>query len=341
MAASLQFIHLAFGIQRTGIDSQSSGPSLGFGLWLPRVGYDSRRDCYATTVFELWPLIMVTGLARHERIDSFYRIPSSISRKKDRSYREHLVLLIFAAVAIVFMLGSQSRNGTASLQELTSFNGLLGIALALTAACLVSLGVTATLVYGKLLYYGIVDERQEERDPRRIDERSLEDRKLLLWLTMLGFVIAKAVGLPVNIIMGAIIWDFRLDFDRLGLLGSILIGLAFAANAILLRAGNIRAAGPEVNAWNFLSPVLALLLLVFVGVSLPRFDLFVVGSALIIVINILIQLRPEQQQLFERSGTISQRGTRLGFHSFHSVYLNIWHATYLRDEVMPTSWLCW
>lgn len=295
----------------------------------------------ATTVFELWPLIMVYGLARHERSDYHYRNPTFVGHRKDRLSREQFVLLFFAAAALVFMLSSQSENGLESFLDIISFSGLLGVGLALIAAVLASLGVTATLVYGRLLYYSIVDERQEQKDATRIEDRGIEDRRLLLWLTMLGFVIAKTVSLPINIVVGAFIWDVHFGFDRLGLLGSIAIGVAFAANAILLRAGNIRASGPEVNTWNLVSPVLALLLLISVGIALPRFDLFVVGAALVISINLLIQLKPEQQEIYERFGKLILRNTRFGFVAF---ILSIWMfgtVLYLRDDFMPSSWLRW
>ena len=102
----------------------------------------------ATTVFELWPLMLVFGLVRSERVDQLYRSPSSVSIKKNRSSKEQLLLVVFASVGIIFMLSSQSRDGIISFRELFSYSGIAGIALALISACLASLSVVGTLAYG-------------------------------------------------------------------------------------------------------------------------------------------------------------------------------------------------
>ena len=90
-----------------------------------------------------------------------------------------------------------------------------------------------------------------------------------------------------------------------------------------------------------MSPVLALAVLVWLGVTLPRFDLFVIGAALIIAVNILLQLKPDKERDLSKFGKEALPGTRLGFVAF---ILSIWMfgtAVYLRDEIIPDGWLSW
>ena len=96
-----------------------------------------------------------------------------------------------------------------------------------------------------------------------------------------------------------------------------------------------------MNALLFTSPFLALVWLMIRGISVPRFDLFLIGAALIIAINILIQLKPDEERDFERFGKERLRGSRLGFTAF---ILSIWtfgSIVYLRDEILPDSRLIW
>lgn len=61
----------------------------------------------------------------------------------------------------------------------------------------------------------------------------------------------------------------------------------------MLRVGNIRTEDAAVNSLLCFGPVVSLLLLMALGITLPRFDLFVVGAILILAVNVRIQLRPD------------------------------------------------
>ncbi len=96
-----------------------------------------------------------------------------------------------------------------------------------------------------------------------------------------------------------------------------------------------------MNAMSFLAPLLALAWLMIAGISLPRFDLFILGAALIIAINILIQLKPDQGRDFSRVSDDIRGRSQLSFTTF---ILSIWtfgSVVLLRDEIMPDIWLAW
>ena len=297
----------------------------------------------ATTVYELWPLALVYGKARHDQTDARYLNPSS-----DKMYRhslsiQHIFLSVFAGIGIAFLLESQRSEGGSASSNLLSLQSLNGIALALIAGLLSAINVLATLAYGKILYYQLVDERiaPKERQAKSIDKRGPNDRRLLLWLTLLGVIVARIATVPITLFIGLVFSREGQSISLSSASGAAALGIAFGVGVILIRTGNIVAPGPGINALIFLSPPIALGLLMSVGITLPRFDLFVVGAILIISINIIIQIRPDEERDYSQFGKDPLPGTRLGFGGF---ILSIWAFgtfVYTRDEFMPQFWLDW
>ena len=298
----------------------------------------------ATTVFELWPVFLVYGLARHTARDQQYREPSSpSSHSHSRVPREQLVLTLLAAVGLLFMLGSQVTHEISSPLSLLSFRSLVGLLLALIAGVLACLSSVGSLVYGVVLYYKLTEGEMSpaQRDPRPIEERGSDARRLILWLTVLAVTLVRGVSLPIGLVSGVFATSGTLGFSGLALGGAILLGISHATHMILLRVGNVASPGPGVNSIFFLTPAAALGMLMAVGIRLPRIDLFYVGAALIIAINVLIQAKPDEERSYAEFGKESLPGTRLGFTAF---ILSIWvfgTIVHLRDEVMPSGWLAW
>ena len=157
----------------------------------------------------------------------------------------------------------------------------------------------------------------------------------------LGMVIAQVAALPLVALTGFFASDGLGDINIMGVLGGVILGLTVAVGSVTLRVGNINSDNPAVNALFFVSPFLALTWLLTLGVSLPRFDLFVIGAALIVAINVLLQLKPDQERDLSKFGKAHIPGMRLGFTAF---IMSIWlfgTVVYLRDEVMPEEWLAW
>ena len=75
-----------------------------------------------------------------------------------------------------------------------------------------------------------------------------------------------------------------------------MLGVVAAASTVLLRAGNVAAAAPEMNTLFFLSPVLGLGLLFWLGAALPRPGLLIAVAALIVALNAWMQVtRPKRR----------------------------------------------
>lgn len=120
-------------------------------------------------------------------------------------------------------------------------------------------------------------------------------------------------------------------------MGAILLGMCNTLSVILLRLGNISTQRPGTNALNLLSPVLAIIWLMAVGITVPRFDLFIIGATLVLTINVLVQAKPEAERDLSRFNREATPGTRLGFTAF---IMSIWvfgAFLYLRDEIRPSS----
>ena len=253
-----------------------------------------------------------------------------------------MVLTALAGIGLVFMVGSQTAGSISSPLELFAYRNTIGISLAVIAAVLSALSVIGSLYLAELVFYRVLDEptggSQGKKSPVERGDREL---RLLFGLTLLGMVISRVMVLPVSVGVGLLLSDGIGSIDGRAIIGAVLLGVAQFGGTALLRVGNLTSDSPAVNALFFLTPLLALSWLMLEGISVDRFDLFIIGAALIIAINILIQFEPDKERQPAKFGKTSPSGTRLGFTAF---ILSIWvfgTTVYLRDEIMPESWLVW
>ena len=143
------------------------------------------------------------------------------------------------------------------------------------------------------MYYRVTNETANPKN-KPIEDRGSNERKLLLWLTLHGYFVGRLVALPFLLIT-AFVGDSITELSLRGTLGAVMVGCAAAGGALLLRLGNITSPHPAINVLAFMSPLLALIWLMAAGITLPRFDLFIVGAALILAVNTLIQLKPGEE----------------------------------------------
>ena len=114
-----------------------------------------------------------------------------------------------------------------------------------------------------------------------------------MWLTLLGYVLSRVVALPVNVLIGMLTPQVQGSMTTGAVLGALAMGTAASVAGILLRVGNIRSEDVAVNSLLCFGPAVSLLALMALGITLPRFDLFLVGAVLILTVNVMIQLRPQ------------------------------------------------
>lgn len=256
----------------------------------------------ATTIFELWPVFLVYTLARHEDTDRLFRgAPSSVGPAGRAISKEGMVLTALAGSGLALMLGSQAGGQIRSVADLVSHEVAAGMVIAVVASLLAALSVLSNLAYGKNLYYALVpaggvqaSDRCQSLRTRPIEQRGEPDRRLLVWLTLLGYVLSRCLALPVNVLIGSLAPQVQGSLTLEAVLGALVIGGAASVAGMLLRVGNIRSEDTAVNSLLCLGPAASLLALMALGITLPRFDLFVVGAVLILAVNVRIQSRPNE-----------------------------------------------
>ncbi|MCE2511722.1 MAG: hypothetical protein J4F50_04030 [Acidimicrobiia bacterium] len=254
----------------------------------------------ATTIFELWPVFLVYTLARHEHSDRLFRgAPASTGHARRAISKEGMVLTALAGSSLALMLGSQAGGQIRSVADLVSYKVAAGMVIAVVASLLAALSVLSNLAYGKNLYYTLVptggtqpSDGYESLETRPIEQRGEPDRRLLVWLTLLGYVLSRCFALPVNVLIGLLAPQVQGSLTLEAVLGALVIGAAASVAGMMLRVGNIRSEDTAVNSLLCLGPAVSLLALMALGITLPRFDLFVVGAVLILAVNVRIQLRP-------------------------------------------------
>ena len=255
----------------------------------------------ATTIFELWPVFLVFTLARHEDSDRRFRLaPASMGRPRRAMSKERIALTALAGGGLALMLGSQAGERVRSVADLVSYEAVVGMAIALVASLLAALSVLSNLAYGKTLYYALVGAPQTGRtdgssgtDYAPIEQRGDADRRLLVWLTLLGYVLSRIVALPVNVLIGMLTPQVQGSMTAGAVLGALAIGTAASMAGMMLRVGNIGSEDVAVNSLLCFGPAISLAALLMLGVTLPRFNLFLIGAALILTVNLMIQLRPD------------------------------------------------
>ena len=253
----------------------------------------------ATTIFELWPVFLVYALARHEDSDRLFRsAPASVGPARHAVSKEGMLLTALAGSGLALMLGSQAGGQIRAVVDLVSYKVAAGMVIAVVASLLAALSVLSNLAYGKTLYYALVttggiqpSDGYKSLGTQPIEQRGDPDRRLLVWLTLLGYVLSRFFALPVNVVIGLLAPQVQGSLTLEAVLGALVIGAAVSVAGMMLRVGNIRSEDTAVNSLLCLGPAVSLLALMALGITLPRFDLFVVGAVLILAVNVRIQLR--------------------------------------------------
>ena len=232
----------------------------------------------STTILELWPIIMIIVLStvmNSDASDSRYHI----STKK-------LTFCLLAPLGLAFVIFSQT-DSPSELLDTENSNQLFGVILAIVALILNGISPAASLYYGRLLnrHLGAKNESQHPDQP--------------LWFTLLGFLAASVITVPLNFFLGLGLFEGDLAISNRGIWGAIVSGLLLGSGLTLLRRANHMTKDLSINGFFFLTPVLALVWLAAATISLPRIDLFVIGSTLVLSLNILIQVDPDEQRSAE------------------------------------------
>lgn len=303
----------------------------------------------STTLFEIWPIVMVIVLAR-------VSVPSVDTPVRRISRRKRVLMLVgFGGLAIVILTQSEF-----SVQALLQSSSVIGIMLAAISGTLAGISPAAGIRYGDVMYsYHAAERRRASDDSTAVDpaksgDHVAENREALdqyrassqnLWFAILGLALSCVLAVPLNLLFAFIVpvgsdQPFRIGLEWVG--AAVGLGIiVFGIGSIATRQANLDSRDLGVNSLFFMTPILSLLWLSFAGISLHRPDILWIGGALVFSMNGLIESNPDEEPDYTKIDSDRPWGTRLGF---TSLIMSLWTfgtVVYLRDEVLPASWLSW
>ena len=249
------------------------------GLEYSLFGWSIRYVDAAVTaiIYGLWPLIMIYALIY-------------LSEDADGAMEYHMpfrkrVLTALALVGLVIVVLGQTPPGQ-SLFTGTSPATFFGMLLALIAALLNGMNPAMSIHFSDLLYEIIP---YDERVNRRLRSRQK------LWLALYAVTAGRLLSLPVNLVLGYVMFGGELGITGVSAIAAVLTGLTLLpAASILLRQANLSIYDLGANALCYAEPVFTLVwLMLLTSIDVPRFDLFIVGAAIIVATNMLIHLIPD------------------------------------------------
>ena len=296
----------------------------------------------SAVIFELWPLVFVATLIYTQRANKS-NDSTDFNKRKMRAH--DWVLMSLAPLGLFLVFISQAEDLDA-LFETNLSDSIIGTMLAFSAALLSGIAPSMTIIYGEQLYLKHQQSMQttptgdsvSSTSPFIDQERSDKE----LWFTLFGFAVAILFSAFYNFGVGLFT---RVDSPTVTLesfYGAIILGaILLAPGSVLLRKANHDSHNANLNGILFFAPVLALSLLFATGSGIARLDIFVIGAALILVINILIQANPDRQSDVTVFGEKPTHGNRMGF---TAMILALWFfgaAIYLRDKILPSGWVTW
>ena len=305
----------------------------------------------ASTIFEVWPVLFVLILIRLQAPDKDVSPYAEVLSEDRRIFRAvtpyQWTLICIAPIGLYFTFASRTDKLTISIADYFGTDAF-GLILALCAAIATSIPPALTIVYGRLLQE--IHASSSSKSPalnaesnintQEESSASLEDQRL--WYTVFGFAVALSLGAVLNFLVGSALLRSSQYVTIKGTIGGVILGTVLLAPAsILLRKANHDTRDASVNGIFFFSPVLALILLAAFGIVLPRFDFFLMGASLILIVNILLQANPDSESDPTKLGADPVQGARMGF---TSLILALWFfgsIIYLRDELFPAGWLEW
>ena len=266
----------------------------------------------ATIIYELWVIWFVFFRSRSVNRES----------EKQKIASQSWIYLALAAVGLIFV--NIAQNGTISSLAYQ------GLALAFVASVLAALQIERPLRYGDIVAERIVAERHAKRY-KESDTESEGD--IALVHTLFVIILTTLISSAVN----AVIFLFRLandsskfDYTASQMTWIIVSGIVIGSAVFVFnRKGNhLAKTAPDLNAIAYATPVLAIIwLLAWNRIDIARFDMFIMGAALIVAVNLMINFKADLNRV-----------------GFQWLVVSIWIAgvaIYFRDWVGSLSSVSW
>ena len=261
----------------------------------------------ATILLETWPIgiiILTSWLLSSEN-------------KYQNNFRRVFPLIGIAFVGFIFATAS-STGGFRQITDVSSFNIIAGVGLALLAA-LASTFAAFTYSWGR----DLSDKLQTEEPTIVVDT---DRNQLLFFGAILGFTISSFLAALIQTGIGLTVGNETLDLRMLATI--IPGGLLFHATAnILVRKATLTTSNLGITALAYAIPIFALFWIAVVSqIQVARMDYLIIGATAIIVANLLINFEAE---------------IRFGFKALLLALGTCGALVYLRDDIFGESTSIW
>ena len=234
----------------------------------------------ATILLETWPIGIIILTSKLLSSENMYQ----------KNFHRIFLLIGVAFVGFVFVTAS-STGGFRQIADVSSFNTITGVGLALLAA-LASTFAAFTYSWGR----DLSDKLQKENSTIVVNT----DRSQLLFFgAILGFTISSFLAALIQSGIGLSVGNETLDLKMLATV--IPGGLLFHASAnILVRKATLTTSNLGITALAYAIPILALVWIAAVSqIQIARMDYLIIGATAIILANLLINFEAEIRRGFK------------------------------------------
>jgi len=238
-------------------------------------------------IAELWPALVVFGVARIEAADlRFCGLPPP-----RRSGAALWTAMLIAGAAGLMLLALAQTSSEQPWSEVLTGRGMIGMGIALCAAVCSGAHITCSLMLGKLVYYQVAGQAAlpvEERRRADDEHNSTGHATAVLWLTLLVTALHRLMTLPVQA-FGALMQPSGVRLSPTALAGAAALGVLGFVCIVFRRLANIAESPPEINALGFAVPPIGIAILAVYGIEIERFGVFLAGAALLFAVSVVVQ----------------------------------------------------
>ena len=235
----------------------------------------------ASSLFELWPMTWFIAI---RLVDSRRHGPHT---ERYTSWTTYFLMFLGVLAIGLVVYSTRSADGSAS----TGSFSLQGIALGTLSPIIGALSAFNFLFIDRLIH-GRSKSPNDDWDLMRsngLDEHEVEE-----YLSLTGILVARCLILPVVLILA---WQESMQGNwSIGpFLGGVAAGLILhGPGDFLIRRAHLVTHRRELIVLQYLTPIFALLWLgVFRGIDIGRIDFLILGTVIIVAINMLVNVDPE------------------------------------------------
>ena len=289
----------------------------------------------ATIVFEFWPVVF--GFLTLTPIWHGKMLKGDRANKVGLGWMLMMLFVGGIGVSLVVLSDAESLNWSAT--------DTVGILLAVLAALFTALVAATTQMLGKVQLDLPGSEQAVASAPNGLhhqlegggpaDQRNQTDVSVAgnSASGILAAPFIAVIGVMVSGLSGLWAWDGLMFAAAAGATYMAASWCFYHANHLSRYAHN--EASAQINTLYYLAPVGALLLLVwFADTTIERPDLFIVGAAAVVVVNMVLHIDPEGAQ--QRRG-----GGGYGYQAFVLALWTVATIVLFRDDWLPDGWQVW